>query len=50
MKQLLEVLFLTIKMCTGFATEGICMNTMCAVSLTNHLRAVADALLVSATE
>ena len=49
-KQLLEVLFLAIKMCTGFATDGICMNTMCAVSLTNHLRAVADALLVSATE
>ena len=41
-KQLLETLFLAIKMCTGFTTDGICMNIMCAVSLANHLRAVAD--------
>ena len=41
-KQLLETLFLTIKMCIGFTIDGICMNTMCAVSLTSHLRAVAD--------
>ena len=41
--QLLETLFLAIKMCTGFTADGICMNTMCAVSLANHLRAVADA-------
>ena len=32
-----------IKMCTSFTTDGICMNTMCAVSLVNHLRVVADA-------
>ena len=42
-KQLLETLFLAIKMCTGFIADGICMNTMCAMSLANHLRAVADA-------
>ena len=30
-KQLLEPLFLAIKMYTGFTTDGICMNTMCAV-------------------
>ena len=30
-------------MCTGFTTDGICINTICAVSLGNHLRAVADA-------
>ena len=30
-------------MCTGFTTDGICMNTMCVVSLANYLRAVADA-------
>ena len=41
-KQLLETLFLAIEMCTGFTTDGICINTMCAVSLANHLRAVAD--------
>ena len=28
-------------MCTNFTTDGLCMNTMCAVSLANHLRAVA---------
>ena len=28
-KQLLETLFLAIKMCTGFTTAGICMNTLC---------------------
>ena len=38
-------------MCTGFTTGGICMNTMSAVSLPNHLRAVADAFrLISATK
>ena len=42
-KQLLETLFLAIKMCTGFTTDGMCMNTMCAVSLANHFRTVADA-------
>ena len=42
-KLLLETLFLIITMNTGFTTDGICMNTMCAVSLVNHLRAVADA-------
>ena len=31
-KQLLETLCLAIKMCTGFTADGICMNTMCAVS------------------
>ena len=31
-------------MCNGFTTDGICMNTVCAVSLASHLRAVADAL------
>ena len=30
-------------MCTGSTADVICVNTMCAVSLTNHLRAVADA-------
>ena len=40
-KQLLEPLFLAIKMYTGFTTDGICMNTMCAVAIANHLRAVA---------
>ena len=42
-KQLLDTLFLAIKMCTDFPTDVIWMNTMCAVSLANHLRAVADA-------
>ena len=42
-KQLLETLFLAIKMCTGFPTDLIWINTVCAVSLANHLRAVADA-------
>ena len=41
-KQLLEALFLVIKICIGFTTDVICMNTMCAVSLANHLRAVAN--------
>ena len=31
------------KMCTYFITDVIWMNTMCAVSLANYLRAVADA-------
>ena len=42
-KQFLETLFLTIKMCTGFTTDGIFMNTMCVVSLANHLKRLADA-------
>ena len=42
-KQLLETLFLAIKTGTGFTTNVIWMNTMCAVPLANHLRAVADA-------
>ena len=45
-KQLLETLFFAIKMwtgCTGFTTDDTCMNTICAVSPANHLRAVADA-------
>ena len=41
-------------MCTDFPTDVIWMNTMCAVSLANHLRAVANAFrplrLISATE
>ena len=41
--ELLETLFLAMKMCTDFTADGICMNAMCAVSLANHLRAVADA-------
>ena len=45
-KQLLETLFLTIKMCTGFTTDGICESTMSAVSLTNHLRTVVDVFFV----
>ena len=31
-------------MCTGFTTDGIYMNTISAVTLKNHLRAVADTL------
>ena len=42
-KQHLETLFLAIKLCTDFPTDVIWINTMCAVSLANHLRAVADA-------
>ena len=42
-KQLLESLFLAIKMCIDFPTDVIWISTMCAVSLSNHLRAVADA-------
>ena len=42
-KQLLETPFLAIKMCTGFTADVIWMNTMCAVSLGNHFRAVTDA-------
>ena len=41
-------------MCTGFTIDGIYMNTMCAVSLAYHLRAVVDMFhplrLISATE
>ena len=40
--QLLETLLLAIKMCTDFTTDVIWMNTMCTVSLANHLREVAD--------
>ena len=29
-------------MCTGFTTDDICMSTMCAMSLANYLRAVAE--------
>ena len=32
-KWLLETLFFTITMCTGFSTDSLCMSTMCAVSL-----------------
>ena len=39
-KQLLETLFFAIKMCTGYTTNGICLNTMCAVPLANRLRFV----------
>ena len=38
-KQLSEILFLVIKIFTGFNTDD---DTICAVSLANHLRAVAD--------
>ena len=48
-KHLLETLFLAIKMCTDFATDVIWINTMCAVSLANHLRAVADAFCLLRT-
>ena len=34
--------FDAIKMCTGFTMDDIIMITMCAVSLANHLRGVAD--------
>ena len=40
---ILETPFFAIKMCTGFTTDGICINTMRAVSLANHVRAVANA-------
>ena len=42
-KQLSETLLSAIKMCTGFTADGICLSRMCAVSLVNHLIAVADA-------
>ena len=42
-KQLLEAMFLAMKMCTDFPTDVIWMNTMSALSLANHIRAVADA-------
>ena len=42
-KQLLETLILAMKMCIDFPTDVIWLNTMCAVSLANHPRAVADA-------
>ena len=41
-KQLLETLSLSIKMCTALPTDVIWMNTMCAVSLAIYFRAVAD--------
>ena len=40
-KQLLETLFLDKKIWTCFTIDGICMNTICALSLANHLRDVA---------
>ena len=43
-KLLLKTLFLTIKIYTDFTTDVIQINTVCAVSLANHLRTVADAL------
>ena len=43
-KQLLKTLFFTITMCTDFPTDVIWINTMCAVSLANHLRTVANAV------
>ena len=43
-KQFLETLFLAIKMCTESTADVIWINTMCAVSLPNHLRAVAKGL------
>ena len=42
-KQLLKTLFLVIKMYTDFPTDVIWMNTMCIMSLANHLRALTDA-------
>ena len=42
-KRLLETLFFAKKMCTDFPADVIWINTMRAVSLANHLRAVADA-------
>ena len=48
-KQLLETLFLAIKMRTDFPTDVIWINTMCTVSLANHLRAVADAFCLLRT-
>ena len=39
-KQLLETLFLAIKVWTDFTTDVIWMNTMYAVSLANHLKTV----------
>ena len=48
-KQFLETLFLAIKMCTDFPTGVIWINTMCAVSLANHPRAVAGAFCLLRT-
>ena len=42
-KQLLQALFLAIKMCSDFPTDFIWINTICALLLANHLRAEADA-------
>ena len=44
-KQLLETRFLAIKMFIDFTTDAMWMNTMSAVSLANHLRAVANAFI-----
>ena len=41
-RKLLETLFHAIMMCSYFPTDLMRMNTMFAVSLANHLRAVAD--------
>ena len=40
-KQLLETLFLDKKIWTCFTIDGVCMNTICALPLANHLRDVA---------
>ena len=45
-KQILETLFLAIKMCTDFPTDVIWISAMCALSLANHLRSVADAFVL----
>ena len=37
-------------MCTGFTTDVIWINTICAVSLANHLRGVADSFCPLRTE
>ena len=41
-KQVLETLLLAIRMCTDFPTDVLWMNTMCTVTLANHLRAEID--------
>ena len=43
-KKLLEILFVTVRMCTGFTTDVLWTKAICTVSLANNLRAtVADA-------
>ena len=41
-EKFLETPFHSIKMCTGFTTDVIWINTICAVSLANHLSGAAD--------